>query len=99
MREPIPVPVRPWKVLDRRLLLARDPWLQVYQESVELPSGQVLEDYYRIVLPDFAVAVPLTPSGEFVLVRGYKHGLGRGNLSPPAGLLNPGEQPLAAARR
>jgi ADP-ribose pyrophosphatase len=89
----------PWKSLDRRTLLAAPPWLEVIRETVELPSGRVLDDFYRIVLPDFAMVVPFTPDGKLVMVRGYKHGVGRINLSPPAGLIEAGEEALAAARR
>jgi ADP-ribose pyrophosphatase len=88
-----------WKSLGRQVLLAAPPWFEVVRERVELPSGRVLDDFYRIVLPDFALVVPVTPEGRIVLVRGYKHGLGRVNLSPPAGLIEAGEEPLAAARR
>jgi ADP-ribose pyrophosphatase len=91
--------VHHWKVLRKDLLLAREPWLKVYQEQVELPSGRILDDFYRVVLPDFAVAMARTQSGEIVMVRGYKHGLGRVILSPPAGLVEPGEDPLRAAQR
>jgi len=88
-----------WKSLGQQVLLAARPWLEVIRETVQLPSGRILDDFYRIVLPEFAMVVPVTPSGEIVMVRGYKHGLGRINLSPPAGLIEPGEQPLAAAQR
>jgi ADP-ribose pyrophosphatase len=88
-----------WKSLGRQVLLEARPWFEVIREQVELPGGRVLNDFYRIVLPDFAMIVPVTPEGQVVMVRGYKHGLGRVNLSPPAGLLEPGEEPLAAARR
>lgn len=91
--------LRPWKSLSEEVLLTAPPWLEVIRERVELPGGRVLNDFYRIVLPSFAMVVPVTPAGEVVLVRGYKHGLKRVNLSPPAGLLEPGEEPLAAARR
>ena len=73
--------------------------MEVFQERVQLPSDKVIDDFYRVVLPEFAVAVPRTEDGRFVLVRGYKHGLGRVTLSPPAGLLNTGETPLQAAQR
>lgn len=91
--------LRPWKVASQRLLLSASPWLSVYQEQVILPSGHRIDDFYRVVLPDFAVVVPFTPGGEVVMVRGYKHGLGRATLSPPAGLMEPGEDPLTAAKR
>jgi len=92
-------PLAPWKCLGREVLLAVPPWFEVIQERVELPSGRILDDFYRIVLPDFATIVPVTPEGQVVMVRGYKHGLRRVNLSPPAGLLEAGEEPLAAAQR
>ena len=88
-----------WRVLDRKSLLSASPWMEVFQERVQLPSDKIIDDFYRVVLPEFAVAVPQTTDGRFVLVRGYKHGLGRVTLSPPAGLLNQGEEPLVAAKR
>ncbi len=94
-----PKRLRPWKTLGSESILSALPWLEVFREQVELPSGRVLNDFYRIVLPVFAMVVPVTPEGKIVMVRGYKHGLGRINLSPPAGLLEPGEAPLAAAQR
>jgi ADP-ribose pyrophosphatase len=90
---------QPWKVLQRDLLLSAMPWVNLYREKVELPSGRVLDDFYRVVLPDFVAVVPVTEAGELVMVRGYKHGLGRIALAPPAGLIHAGEEPLAAAQR
>jgi ADP-ribose pyrophosphatase len=91
--------VRPWKVLRQQLVLSALPWLRVYREQVQLPSERIIDDFYRVVLPDFAVVVPVTTNSEVITVRGYKHGLGRAALSVPAGLINPGESPLDAARR
>ena len=91
--------LRPWKSLGKKLLLSSPPWLDVYQESVELPSGRQLPDFLRVVMPEFVVVVPATADGRIVLVKGYKHGLGRVTLSPPAGMMEPGEAPLEAAKR
>jgi ADP-ribose pyrophosphatase len=91
--------LRPWKVLEQQQLLNAPPWLSVYRERVQLPSERIIDDFYRVVLPDFAVVVPVTAAGEILLVRGYKHGLGRVTLTVPAGLINPQEPPLDAARR
>jgi ADP-ribose pyrophosphatase len=91
--------LQPWKSIGRRLLLSAPPWLDVFQEAVELPSGRKIDDFYRVVMPEFIVAVTLTADDHFVLVKGYKHGLGQVTLSPPAGVIEPGEEPLAAAKR
>ena len=91
--------MRPWKVLTASLLLTAPPWVSVFREKVELPSGRVLDDFYRVVMPDFVAVVAVTPGRELVLVRGYKHGLGRVSVSPPGGLVELGESPLRAAQR
>jgi ADP-ribose pyrophosphatase len=91
--------LQPWETLRTSLDLFRPPWLTVYRDEVRLPSGRVLEDFYRVVLPDFASVAAVTPAGELVMVRGYKHGLGRVSLCAPAGFLEPGESPLAGAQR
>jgi ADP-ribose pyrophosphatase len=96
---PDPAQIQPWKVLDRKPLLSIEPWLNVYQEKVELPTGRIIPDFYRVVLPDFVAIVPVTAGGKFLLVRGYKHGVGRVILSPSAGLMHAGEAPLETAQR
>jgi ADP-ribose pyrophosphatase len=96
--EPIKA-IQAWKSLGARLVLSATPWIAVYQEEVQLPSGRVLDDFYRVVLPNFAVVVALTSKQELVMVRGYKHGLGQVVLSVPAGYMEQGEAPLAAAQR
>jgi ADP-ribose pyrophosphatase len=88
-----------WTVLDTVPLISAPPWLRVSRERVQLPSGHLIDDFYRVDLPDFAVAVPLTPDGYLVLVRGYKHGVGRVCLGAPSGMIDPGEEPQAAAAR
>ncbi len=91
--------MEPWELLDASLLLSKSPWLRVYQETVRLPNGRILDDFYRVVLPDFAVVVTLTVEKQLVMVRSYKHGLKRVCLSAPAGLVEPGESPLQTAQR
>lgn len=91
--------IRPWKTLDRRILLRRPPWLEIGEEDVELPDGRVIENFNWIATRDFAIVVPLTDDGHTILVRSYKHGVRAVALSFPAGYLEPGEDPLAAARR
>jgi ADP-ribose pyrophosphatase len=90
---------QPWKLLGATLVLKALPWLQVFKETVELPGGQVLDDFYRVVLPEFAMVVAVTAEGKLVMVRGYKHGAKGMYLSSPGGMLEMGESPLEAAQR
>src|SRR5262249_23790767 len=75
------------------------PGVDADEGRAGLPAGTILDDFYRVVLPDYACVAAVTPAGELVLVHCYKHGLGRVTLCVPAGLLEPGESPLEAARR
>jgi ADP-ribose pyrophosphatase len=98
-KEQVMAVLRPWDLLATSLLLDRPPWVAVHQDSVRLPSQRVLDDFYRVILPDFAVVAAMTPAKELVMVRTYKHGLGRISLTAPAGFLEPGELPMIAAQR
>jgi ADP-ribose pyrophosphatase len=91
--------VRPWKVLARRVLLSRPPWLEVASERVELSDGRVVDEFLWVKTRDFAMTVAMTPDGRVVLERSYKHGPGRIALSLPAGYVEAGEVPEGAARR
>jgi len=88
-----------WDVLSDTLCFTALPWVEVVREAVRLPTGRVIEDYYRVGLPEFAVIVAWTREGQLVMVRGYKHGTRSITLSAPAGLVEQGESPRAAAER
>ncbi len=82
----------------RRELLDAAPWLHVWAEDVRLPEGRLVEGYLRLEMLDFVVVVAIADAGVIVL-RSYKHGPAEVVTSLPAGYLEPGEDPGAAARR
>ena len=65
---------------------------------MKLPDGRLIEGYLRLEMLDYVVMVALADAGVIVL-RSYKHGPARVVTSLPAGYLEPGEDPGAAARR
>lgn len=70
----------------------------VWTERVRLPSGLVQE--LDVVVHGGAVAVlPVYPDGSALLVRQYRHAVGDWLLEVPAGRLEAGEDPQAAAAR
>jgi ADP-ribose pyrophosphatase YjhB (NUDIX family) len=89
-----------WQVLAAQTLLDRSPWLRVIAQSVRLPSGLVIPDYLLAPSRDFSLVVAVTADSQVLLVRQYKHGLGRVVLDFPAGYQDtPDEEPLACAQR
>jgi 8-oxo-dGTP pyrophosphatase MutT (NUDIX family) len=55
--------------------------------------------FFRIRSPDWVQIIPVTSSGEIVMVRQYRHGSQRATLEIPAGVVEGGEEPAAAALR
>jgi len=87
-----------WRVLDSRYVLRRR-WMEIREERVELSSGHVIEEFHVVEYPDWVCVLCLTESGDAVLVRQYRHGIGEICLELPAGVIDPGESVEAAARR
>ena len=70
----------------------------VQVETLTLPNGHALNA--EIVRhPGSVVIIPITDSGQIILVRQYRHAIGRFAWELPAGSLKPSEDVQAAARR
>lgn len=90
---------RPWKVLTSEYL-SRKPWFTVRRESLELPDGRLVPDYYVLEYPDWVNVIATTGDGRFVFVDQYRHGLGETSYEIPAGVAEPSDASmLAAAQR
>lgn len=87
-----------WKVQRSRIVLERD-WLRVREEHVILPTGYEIEEFHVIEGPDWVGVLPLTDDNQVVMVDQYRHGLGAMSRELPAGVVDPGESALDAARR
>jgi ADP-ribose diphosphatase len=91
--------MRPWRTLARRTLLSRPPWMEVGEERIGLPDGREVDGFLWVRTRDFVAIVAVTETDDAILVRSYKHGPRRVALAVPAGYIEKGEEPLAAARR
>lgn len=90
---------RKWKVL-RSEYLYRDAWLTARKDSVELPTGAQIPNYYILEYPDWVNTIAITREGEFIFVRQYRHGLQETRYELCAGVCDPGDaSPLESARR
>jgi ADP-ribose pyrophosphatase len=76
-----------------------EPFLRVRSDTVELPDGTIIEGYFVRESRGFTIVAALTPERRIVLVRQYKHGIARIVLELPAGMIDPGETPVACAIR
>lgn len=89
---------REWEILSSEYIV-ESPWYRLRRDVCRLPDGSVIEPYYVREHEGFAVVFAVTVAADVVFVRQYKHGFGALVLELPAGMLEPGEDPLSCARR
>ncbi len=87
-----------WERLSSKQVFG-NPWFRIRQDTVRLPSGLELDDYYVLEQFDFLKVFAYTAEREVVFVRQYKHGIGDFILEMPGGFVEPGEDPLEASLR
>lgn len=90
--------LKPWRVLESRYLLERY-WLRLREDRVETGNGTIIEQFHVLEQPSWSAVVCVTSEGELVLSEQYRHGARAITLELPAGVIDPGEDPLHAAQR
>lgn len=87
-----------WKTLKSEYLFKR-PWLTARRDTCQLPDGRINDEYYVLEYPTWVHVLALTKEGDMVIIRQYRHGLGRTCFEIVAGCVEEGEDPLVAAQR
>jgi ADP-ribose pyrophosphatase len=83
-----------------RTLIYRSPWVNLYVDRARFPNGRVIEQHHVLDFDHEAVmAVASGADGRLVMVQVCRHPTGRCEWEFPAGSIEPGEDPLAAAAR
>ena len=90
---------RNWTVLSSSQIYDYPPYLRLEKQVIKLPDGRQIDDYHRLQMPNYCVVIPLTTEREGIMLRGYRHGMGKVTPSLPGGMIDEGELPLVAAKR
>jgi 8-oxo-dGTP pyrophosphatase MutT (NUDIX family) len=90
--------MKKWKTLDSKLAFDHK-WFKVRQDTVQLPHGKILDDFFVWLEGDVVIVVPITSENKFVIVKQYKHGSGEIVLEFPAGMIDHNEDSEKAAQR
>ena len=90
---------QPWEVLDRRYVLDRKPYMTLREDTVVLPTGARIDDYFVFEYPDWVNTIAFTEDHQFVLIKQYRHGIGQTHYELAGGVADPGEPHLEGARR
>jgi ADP-ribose pyrophosphatase len=93
------VNLNPWKTLERTSLFSAGPIKEIARETVLLPDGRIVSDYYTAAMGDYALVYAVTAQGKVLVLRQYKHGCRRVCLTFPGGYVASAEDPAVAAER
>ena len=74
-------------------------WLTVRKDSLKLPNGKTIPEYYVLEYPDIATVIAVTKDKKFVLVRQYRHGIQDITTELCSGTAKPYENPKETAKR
>lgn len=91
--------MKTWKTLSRKTILDHSRYLTVEEHIVELPDGRQIHNWCWIITYDYVNVVAQTIHGKFICFRQTKYGVEGVSLAPVGGLIEAGEDPLAAAKR
>ena len=88
-----------WKTISRKVVRRYGKFLTLEVHEIELPDGRRLKNWPWLVAPDFALVLARTPAGKFICFRQTKYAVKSITLAPVGGHIEPGETPLAGAKR
>ena len=87
-----------WKQLERRISY-KSPYMTVWEDTVELPSGQTIDDFSGVDLPNGVLVVATDTENNLLLFDEYKYAVNDTVLTFPAGGIDGTESPEQAALR
>lgn len=88
-----------WDVLSEEIEF-ETPFIRARRQVCRTARGAILDPYHVFDLPNWAATLAVTPDGDAVLVRNYRHGAQRMMTELPGGIIDAADaDPAAAARR
>jgi ADP-ribose pyrophosphatase len=94
----VPAKTRRWKTLATERVYSTPIFDLHRRKSAHPHRGE--RNFYVLSAPGWVNIIPITPEGEVVLVRQYRHGISDFTLEIPGGMIDPQDpDPAEAARR
>ena len=88
--------IKPWKLISSK----KDRSFRIFDLRTDRaisPRTNKEHDFYVLESCDWVNVIPLTRQEEIVLIRQYRHGIGRVTLEIPGGLVEQGDSPEETA--
>lgn len=91
--------MKSWKTLSRETVLSYGKYLKIENHTIELPNGEIIQDWPLVITPDFINVLAQMEDGRFLIFRQTKYAVTGTSLAPVGGYIDAGEDPLTAAQR
>jgi len=91
--------MKQWKTLAKQEVLEGNRYLRVEHHTIELPDGRIIDNWPWLIMPDYVNVVAIDEDDKFLCFRQTKYAIDGVSLAPVGGYIDPGEDPLAAAKR
>jgi 8-oxo-dGTP pyrophosphatase MutT (NUDIX family) len=88
----------PWDSLATEVVVDHR-WYRLRRDTVRLPSGRIVDDYYVSERADIVLVFAVTPQDQVVFVCQWKQGRRAFLTELPGGMIDEGEEPRVAAVR
>lgn len=75
------------------------PWLSLRKDVVQTAKGIEIPDFYVLEYPTWVNVIAKTVEGKYIIERQYRHGIRQCVYELCAGMCEPGEKPIDAAKR
>lgn len=76
-----------WKLLSSEYIHKSD-WLTARKDKCITPQGKIVEPYYVLEYADWVNCLAITDDGRVIMVRQYRHGIGKTILEIPGGTMD-----------
>ena len=87
-----------WKTIKSETLVD-SRWVKVRKDSVDLPNGQHIDDFYAITINDAAAIVALDDNKNIILKKEYRYCFDRDLIKIPTSGFEKNEDGLTVAKR
>lgn len=89
---------KPWELIERTTLLDAKIFAAHRDRLRSVADGREV-NFFVMQAPDWINIIALTDEEQVLLIRQYRHGTQSETVEIPGGMVDPGEDPLAAAKR
>jgi ADP-ribose pyrophosphatase len=87
-----------WKTIATEYI-SKHIYFNARKDTCQKPDGQIVDPYFVVEMPKSVCAVAITADDKVILVKQYRHPVGKVLIELPGGFIDEGEDELQAIER